>query len=152
MAINRDFIGRTFPPSEPFQIGRELIRNFATAIKDNNPIYHDVAAARAAGHADLVAPPTFLITMGFRDRSYMADPTLNLNYAMVVHGEQQFVLNRPIVAGDEVRSQATITNIADAGRNEKMTVESKIIDASGETVAVAINTLISRGTAAPKED
>jgi acyl dehydratase len=152
MAINRDFIGRTFPASEPYQIGRELIRNFATAIKDNNPIYHDVEAARAAGHPDLVAPPTFLITMGFRDRGYMADPTLNLNYAMVVHGEQQFVLNRPVVAGDEVRSQATITNIADAGRNEKMTVESKIIDASGETVAIAINTLISRGTAAPKED
>ncbi len=152
MAINRDFIGREFPPSEPYQIGRELIRNFATAIKDDNPIYHDVEAARAAGHQDLVAPPTFLITLGFRDRSYMADPTLNLNSAMVVHGEQQFVLHRPVVAGDEVRSQATITNIADAGRNEKMTVESKIIDAAGETIAVAINTLISRGTAAPKED
>jgi acyl dehydratase len=152
MAINRDFIGRTFPASEPYQIGRELIRNFATAIKDDNPIYHDPEAARAAGYQDVVAPPTFLITMGFRDRSYMADQTLNLNYAMVVHGEQQFVLHRPVVAGDEVRSQATITNIADAGRNEKMTVESKILDSSGETIAVAINTLISRGTAAPKED
>jgi acyl dehydratase len=152
MAINRDFIGRTFPASEPYQIGREQIRNFATAIKDDNPIYHDAEAARAAGHADVVAPPTFLIALGFRDRSYMADPTLNLNYAMVVHGEQQFVLHRPIVAGDEVRSQATITNIADAGRNEKMTVESKIVDASGETIAITTNTLISRGTAAPKED
>jgi len=151
MPLNRDFIGRSYPASEPFQVGRESIRNFATAINDTNPLYHDPEAARAAGYADVVAPPTFLIILGFRSRDYMSDPGLGLDYSRVVHGEQQFVLHRPIVAGDEVRAQATITAIADAGRNEKMTIESSITDAKGEVVAVTINTLISRGTAAPKE-
>ena len=151
MALNRDFIGRSFPPTEPYEVSRVKIREFADAIGDHNPIYRDREAAKAAGHPDVIAPPTFPIVVSLGNAG-LADPDLNLNYAMVVHGEQQFVLSRPVVAGDEVRSQATITNIADAGRNEKMTVESKIIDASGETVAVAINTLISRGTAAPKED
>ena len=154
MPLNQDFVGREYPASAPYEVGREHIRAFAEAIGDQNPLYRDKAAAQAAGHRDVVAPPTFLTTLSYRFAldSPMVDPALDLNYAMVVHGEQQFLLNRPVVAGDEVRSQATITNIADAGRNEKMTVESKIIDTSGETIAVAINTLISRGTAAPKED
>lgn len=57
MALNPDFIGRTYPPSEPYLVGREKIREFARAIGDVNPAYHEVAAAQGLGYADVVAPP-----------------------------------------------------------------------------------------------
>ena len=149
MPLNRDFIGRSYESSPPFEIGRELIRHFATAIGDSNPVSHDVEAARAAGHPDLIAPPTFLTTLTFRRPSGpIGDPELGLDYSRVVHGEQRFELHRPVHAGDEVVATSTVAEIRDVGRNEMMKVVSEIRTTGGEHVATATNTMISRGTAA----
>jgi acyl dehydratase len=151
MPLNRDFLGRSYRSSPPFEIGRELIRHFAAAIGDFNPVSHDVDAARAAGHRDLVAPPTFLTTLGFRRPSGpMADPDLGLDYSRVVHGEQRFELHRPVYAGDAVVSTSTVTEIRDVGRNEMMRVTSEITTLDGERLATTTSSVISRGTAAPK--
>ena len=140
MPLNRAFVGREYSFDTPFEVGRELIRHFASAIGDNNPIYHDVEAAKAAGHRDLVAPPTFLTTLNFR-----------LDYSLVVHGEQKFVLHRPVYAGDALIGRTKVTDIRDIGRNEALITETNVFAADGEHVATATMTTISRGTAAPKE-
>ena len=62
MPLNRDLIGRTYVSDGSFEVGREHIRRFAQAIGDTNPIYVDRDAAIAAGHPDVIAPPTFLTT------------------------------------------------------------------------------------------
>jgi acyl dehydratase len=153
MPLNRAFIGRETSFETPFEVGRELIRHFALAIGDNNPIYHDVEAAKAAGHRDLVAPPTFLTTIGFRrGNGIVLDPDLGLDYSLVVHGEQKFALHRPVYAGDSLTGRTTVTDIRDVGRNEAMVMETAVFATDGEQVATATNTMISRGTAAKKED
>jgi acyl dehydratase len=146
MAVNRDYLGRSFPASEPYEVSRVKIAEFATAIGDPNPVYRDRAAAQAAGHADVIAPPTFpiVITMAATGAA-VADPGLGLNYAMVVHGEQQFEYTRPITAGDVLTAQSTITDIRDAGRNVMLTTSTQIRTAAGELVCTAISTLVERG-------
>jgi acyl dehydratase len=151
VALNRDFIGREFPPSPPYEVGREKIREFAEAIGDTNPAYVDPEAAKALGHPDVIAPPTFAIVLSFRiSDTIVADSGLGLDYSLVVHGEQRFVHVRPIRAGDVLVVTPRITAIRDAGRNELMTWEADIRTVEGEPVCVATNTLVSRGTAAPK--
>ena len=66
MPLNRAFIGREYPASATYEVGREHIRRFAEAIGDLNPAYLDVEAAKALGHRDVVAPPTFLTALGYR--------------------------------------------------------------------------------------
>ena len=89
MPLNRDFIGREFPPSPPYEVGREKIREFATAIGDTNPAYTDPEAP-ALGHPDVIAPPTFAIILSPRHgRAYRFDPDLGLDYSLVVHGADQ---------------------------------------------------------------
>jgi len=152
MPLNRDFVGRSYESSPPFEVGRELIRHFALAIGDSNPLYHDVDAARAAGHPDLVAPPTFLTTVQFRRPSGpVGDPDLGLDYSRVVHGEQRYELHRPVYAGDALVAHSTVTDIRDIGRHESMVVTSEVKTVHGERVATATSTMISRGTAAKKE-
>jgi acyl dehydratase len=152
MPLNRAFIGREYTFDTPFEVGRELIRHFASAIGDHNPIYHDVEAAKAAGHRDLVAPPTFLTTLGFRrPGGPVGDPDLGLDYSLVVHGEQKFVLHRPVFAGDSLIGKTKVTDIRDIGRNEAMVMETEVIAANGEQVATSTMTMISRGSAAKKE-
>ena len=75
----------------------------------------------------------------------IADPALGLNYAMIVHGEQRFEYTRPIVAGDVLTAQPTITEIRDAGRNVMLTTSTEIRDAGGELVCTALSTLVERG-------
>ena len=59
MGINRDYLGRTFPVTDPYEVSRVKIAEFAGAIGDPNPVYRDRAAAQAAGYPDVIAPPTF---------------------------------------------------------------------------------------------
>ncbi|MFI6603951.1 MaoC family dehydratase N-terminal domain-containing protein [Nonomuraea sp. NPDC050536] len=149
MALNRDFVGRTYPSSAPYEVSRVKIREFATAIGDSNPIYRDTEAAQEAGHPDVIAPPTFPIVFSLQSGGEaLIDPELGLNIAMVVHGEQRFEYTRPIYAGDELVSTATITDIRSAGRNELMTVRSDITTVSGEPVCTTYNTIVERGGAA----
>ena len=146
MAINRDYAGRVFPASEPYEVSRVKIAEFADAIGDPNPLYRDSGAAQAAGHPDVVAPPTFAIVISMAAAgTAMADPDLGLNYAMVVHGEQRFSYLRPLTAGDVVTAQPTITEIRDAGRNVMLTTSTEIRTVTGELVCTAISTLVERG-------
>jgi acyl dehydratase len=149
MAINRDYLGRTFPAAAPYEVSRVKIAEFADAIGDPNPLYRDRAAAQAAGYADVIAPPTFAIVISMAGSApAVADPGLGLNYAMVVHGEQRFEYSRQLMAGDVVTAQATISDIKEAGRNVLMTTETQIRTVDGEHVCTAHSTLVERGGAA----
>jgi len=143
--INREYIGRVFPASEPYEVCRVKIAEFANAIGDSNPVYRDVAAARAAGHADVIAPPTFAIVISMAGSgAALADPGLGLNYAMVVHGEERFEYARPIMAGDVVTAQVTLTEIRDVGRNVMLTTSTEIRTVAGERVCTAVSTIVER--------
>jgi acyl dehydratase len=146
MAINRDYVGRVFPASEPYEVSRVKIAEFASAIGDANPVYRDKAAAQAAGHADVIAPPTFAIVISMAGSgAALADPGLGLNYAQVVHGEQRFEYSRPITAGDVVTARVTLTDIRDAGRNVMLTTSTEIATVGGEHVCTALSTIVERG-------
>lgn len=150
MPLNASFVGKTYEVPETFEVGREHIRSFALAIGEPHPLHLDPDAAKAAGYADVVAPPTFLTTLGFRFAQYgpVIDPELGLNYAMVVHGEQKFVHSRPVVAGDRLRASSTVTDIRSAGSNEYLTITTDVIDErDGSPVSSLTQVVVSRGTA-----
>jgi acyl dehydratase len=148
LGINRDFIGRTYPPTEPYEVSRVKIAEFANAIGDLNPIYRDRDVAQAAGHRDVLAPPTFpiVISMAGSARAVM-DPGLGINYAMVVHGEQRFSYSRPLYAGDVVTCQSTISEIRAARSNVLLTTQTEIKTLDGEHVCTAYSTIVERGGA-----
>jgi acyl dehydratase len=146
MAINPDYVGRTFEASEPYEVSRVKIADFAEAIGDPSPVYRDRDAAVAAGYPDVIAPPTFpiVVTMAASAKT-IADPGLGINYAMVVHGEQRFEYSRPIHAGDVVVSQSTIESIRPLGSMTTMTTVTEIRTVDGEHVCTARSTLVERG-------
>jgi acyl dehydratase len=146
MAINREYAGRVFPASEPYEVSRVKIAEFAAAIGDTSPVYRDRVAAQAAGHPDVIAPPTFAIVISMAGSgAALADPGLGLNYAMVVHGEQRFSYTRPLKAGDVVTAQVTLTDIRQAGRNVMLTTSTDIKTLAGELVCTALSTIVERG-------
>ncbi len=148
MGINRDFIGRTYPPTKPYEVSRVKIAEFANAIGDHNPVYRDREAAQGAGHRDVPAPPTFPIVISMAGSAQaVMDPGLGINYAMVVHGEQRFEYSRPLYAGDVVTCQSTISEIREARSNVLLTTQTEIRTVDGEHVCTAYSTLVERGGA-----
>ena len=148
MAINRVYVGRTYPAAEPYEVSRVKIAEFAAAVGDPNPVYRDPEAARAAGYPDVIAPPTFPIVIAMdASGAVVADPGLGINYAMVVHGEERFEYSRPLHAGDVVTAQATISGIRELGTMTMLTTSTEIRTVDGEHVCTAISTLVERGAA-----
>ena len=148
MPLDQSFIGREYPPTEPYEVGREKIREFADAIKDSSPLHRDAAAAQAAGHPDVIAPPTFAVILSMRAHdAVVADSALGLDYSKVVHGNQRFTHHRPIRAGDVLRTSVVVDDIKARAGNDFLTVRAEIRTDAGEPVCTAISTLVARGTA-----
>jgi acyl dehydratase len=146
MALNPEFAGRVYPAGPSYVVGRERIREFATAVGDANPLSHDLEAARAAGYPDLVAPATFSVILSMKaSSSVVHDPELGLDYTRVVHGEQRFAYTRPIVAGDELVVTTTIESIRTMAGNDMITTRADIATVSGDPVVSATSLLVSRG-------
>ena len=146
MAINPDYEGRTSDPSEPYEVSRVKIAEFATAIGDSSPLCRDPAAAQAAGYPDVIAPPTFAIVISSAGLAkLMADPGLGVNYAMIVHGEQSFTHHRPLHAGDVVVSQSTVESIKQIRSMTTLATVTEIRTVDGEHVCTARSTAVERG-------
>jgi acyl dehydratase len=147
VALDRSFVGRTFSLPDPYVVGIEKIREFATAIGDDNPISHRIEAARAAGHDGLVGSPTFAIVAISRAQdSVMFNPDLGLDFARVVHGEQRFLHHRPIIAGDVLTCSVTVDAIRALGSNDMLTLRAELMLEDGTPVTTAVSSLVARGT------
>ena len=146
--VNPELQGRVFPPVAPYLVGREKIREFARAVQSTSPLHHDVSAASAAGFADLVAPPTFAVVVQEATLAQLlAEPDAGIDFRLVVHGEQRFTYSRPIVAGDELTANLTVSSVKTLGGNAMVTAESVMTDARGAHVVTAVSTLVVRGDA-----
>lgn len=147
MALNPDFVGRTYPPARPYLVGREKIREFARALHASDPVHFDVEVARARGFHDLVAPPTYAIRLSMAAaEAVVMDPELGLDYTKVVHGDQRFEYSRPIVAGDELVCTVSIDGIRSAAGNDMLTTRADIATTDGEHVVTSYSILVARGT------
>jgi acyl dehydratase len=148
MALDRELVGRSYPPSAVYEVGRAKIAEFATAIGADDPVHHDVEAARAAGHPDVIAPPTFAIVVSLGAANVvLGDPGVFLDYSRVVHGEQRFAHHRPIRAGDRLVATTTIDSVRTVAGNDMLTTRVDLTTEDGEAVCTATSMLVARGTA-----
>jgi acyl dehydratase len=129
MPLDQSLVGQEATP-QTSAIAVEQIRQFADAVGDANPIFHDVAAARAAGFPDVLAPPTFVT----RFRAEYTAVGLDPEKMQVLHGEQEYIYRRPLHAGDTVITRyrvATLRQSSRPGGMNVMTLEQHI-EAPGE--------------------
>jgi acyl dehydratase len=145
VALNSEYVGRVFGPTEPYEVSRVKIADFAGAIGEPSELCRDRDAAIKAGYPDVIAPPTFamVITMA-STASVEADPGLGLDYSMVVHGEQSFSYSRPLHAGDVVVATSTVESIRTLGGMSMMVTSTDISTTGGERVCTAKSTIIER--------
>lgn len=128
-------MGRTYPPTAPYQVSQAKITEFAVAIGDgDNPAYQGPGA---------IAPPTFAAVLSAAAwNAIFTDPDLDLALSRTVHVDQRFEFIRPLRPGDDVRAQLTIDNVRARGSMALITFSVKLTTTDGEDVAVATSTLM----------
>jgi acyl dehydratase len=143
------YVGKALPPTDPYRVGREKIREFALAIGEGASVCTDVEAARAAGHPDVVAPPTFTVTFTMPAiEAFLRDPEFGWDYSRMVHGDQSITLHRPIHGGDELVTTIHVDDLKTRGGSHMLTLRCEVADAGGERVATTRLLLVTAAEAA----
>lgn len=143
MPVNPELVGRVFPPTAPYLVGREKVREFARAVFADDPQHLDPAAAQALGYPDVVAPPTFAMVVQDQTlQQLLGEPDSGIVLQNVLHAEQRFRYSRPIVAGDELTGTLSVVGVRAIGGNAMVTSEADIRDAAGEHVVTATSVLL----------
>lgn len=131
--VDSTLAGRVLPPTAPYDVTEERVAAFATA----------TGTPYTAGGP---APTTFPIVVAFVAMGeLMIDPDAGIALHRVVHGQQRFVHERPVVAGDRLVAELTVTGLRQIAGSDIIATSSRITDAEGALVCTADATLIHRG-------
>jgi acyl dehydratase len=143
--VNTQAVGKKYEPTL-YAVGREKIKEYARAVWETNPVHLDVEAARAAGYADVVAPPMFAVVYSAPSMGpAVFDPEVGMNFAMMVHGGQEFEWGPPVVAGDEITTVGSVKDISERDGRGYYVFESVSTNQRGEQVCRGTWTNIVRG-------
>jgi acyl dehydratase len=147
--VDESYIGRTLDPAPPYRVSREKIAEFAHAIGEDTPVCLDPDAARAAGHPDVVAPPTFTVTFTMPlIEAFLRDPAVGWDYARMVHADQSVVLHRPVHGGDELVTAITVEDLSARAGRQWLTLRCEITDTGRSPVATTRAVLVTKAGAA----
>lgn len=146
MALGTDAVGKTYPPVT-YAVGREGVRAYALAVGETEPLHLDLEHARAAGHADLVAPPMFAVVYATPAIALaIFDPEVGIDFARMVHGVQEFAWGPLVVAGDEVTTTVRVEAVGERGGMGSFVFASVSVNQDGDTVCAGTWTTVVRGS------
>jgi acyl dehydratase len=136
-------IGKHYRQPDYFLVGREKIREFALAVKDDHPTHYDEGAAAEAGYPALLAPLTFLAVAGRRVQlEIFTKFKIPINLARVLHRDQKFVFHRPILANDRLYFDTYLDSVIESHGAVITEIRSEITDADGNQVVTSIVTML----------
>jgi acyl dehydratase len=145
MPVNKDAVGKQWPPV-PYEVGLEKIREYARAVGETNPVYHEREAALAAGFRNVVAPPMFCVVYSAPAMApAVLDPELAINLPAMVHGGQEFQWGEPVCAGDVITTTPRIADIYEQDGRAFYVFESESANQDGKLTVRGTWTNIVRG-------
>jgi acyl dehydratase len=140
MPISEEHVGRSYPATDPYEVSRAKIAEFAAALGD--------AAHPAYAGENPIAPPTFAVVLASHAWGPMfADPDLGLSLSRTVHVDQRFTWQRALRAGDVVSATLTIEKVRARGATAIITIAVALVTSAGEPVCTATSTLMHTGEA-----
>jgi acyl dehydratase len=143
MAIAEEIIGTHYRYPDYFAVGREKIREFARAVKDDHPAHYDENAAAESGYDSLIAPLTFLSVAGRRVQlEIFKQFAIPINLARVFHRDQKLTFHRPILAGDKLFFDSYLDSVIESHGTVITEIRGEVTDANGNPVLTSIVTMI----------
>ena len=136
----------------PLPVESSKVREFAIALLDDDPIYQDAGAARAAGFEEIPAPLTFAAASShFRDDLPLFG-RLDMDLRRVLHGESSWEYLAPVSVGDRLSARRRLAEVTTrpgkrGGAMTLFTFETEFVNQHGGTVLRQRDVVIETGGA-----
>jgi hypothetical protein len=140
-------IGTHYRFPDYFAVGREKIREFAQAVKDDHPSFYSTASAEESGNDSIVASLTFLAVAGRRvQEDVFTKFDIPINLARVLHRDQKFVYHRPIRAGDKLYFDTYLDSVIESHSTVIAEIRSEVTDEDGHPIMTSIVTMLGESS------
>jgi hypothetical protein len=145
VALSSNIIGMHFRYPDFYEVGREKIREYAVAVKNDDPAYHDESAAADLGHSSLPAPLTFISVFGYQAQTaFFAQANIGITDAQIVQVDQEVKILQPIKAGDRLYCDVFVHSVRQAHGTDIIVTKNLISNEQGEAVQETYTTLAGR--------
>jgi acyl dehydratase len=145
VALSPDIVGLTYVYPDHFEVGREKIREYARAVKNEDAAYFDDDAAGALGHDAVLAPLTFIAIFGLKAQmAFFAHAGIPITDEKVVQAEQGLIFRRPIKAGDKLYCHIRLESLRQSFGADVLTIRSRIVNQDGDVVQEDYTTMAGR--------
>jgi acyl dehydratase len=145
VALSQDIVGMTYLYPDHYEVGREKVREYAAAVKNEDPAYVDEDSARALGHDAILAPLTFIAIFGLRAQlAFFEHLKVPIAEERIVQVAQGLKLLRPIKAGDRLYCHIRLDSLRQSYGADVLTIRSRITNQHGETVQEDCTVLAGR--------
>ena len=143
MAINTDILGMSWEYPDSYVVGREKVREFAKAVKADDPACLDEEAAAELGHDAIVAPPTFVTILGkLVQADFMRKVDTGYETLQMVQVDQRFVYHKPILAGDVLHARMEVESVVERFGADIVVTRNTLTNGHGELVMEAYTTVM----------
>jgi len=143
VAINTDILGMSWEYPESYVVGREKVREFAKAVKADDPACLDEKAAAELGYDGLVAPPTFVTILGkLVQADFMRKVDTGYETLQMVQVDQRFVFHKPILAGDVLHARMEVESVVERFGADIVVTRNTLTNGHGELVMEAYTTVM----------
>ena len=145
MALSEQIVGMHFRYPDHYVVGREKLREYATAVKNDDPVYFDEAAAAELGHDALPAPLTFISVFGYKAQSAFFDyANIGISDMQIVQVDQVLKYNKPIHAGDKLHCDVYVDSVRQAHGTDIIVTKNIVTNDKGDVVQETYTTLAGR--------
>lgn len=126
-----------------FIVGREKVREYAKAVKAEDPATFDEDAAAELGHRALVAPLTFISTMALLvQQHFFRVVDMGMETMQIVQVDQKFVYHKPLYAGDKVWARMEVESVNERFGADIVVTKNSLRDDDGDLVMEGYTTMM----------
>ena len=145
MALSTDIVGMHFRYPDSYVVGREKLREYAVAVKNDDLAFHDDAAAADLGHPAIPAPLTFISVFGYKAQlAFFDDANIGITDAQIVQVDQVLKFVRPIFAGDTLYCDVYVDSVRQAHGTDIIVTKNIVTNEAGDVVQESYTTLAGR--------
>ena len=145
MSLTSDIVGMHYRYPDHYVVGREKIREYATAVKNEDAAFFDDKAAADLGYASLLAPLTFISVFGYQAQTaFFANADIGIQDAKIVQVDQELKFLRPIMAGDLLFCDVYVHSIRQSFGADIIVTRNIVSNQDGDVVQETYTTLAGR--------
>jgi acyl dehydratase len=145
VSLSERIVGMHYRYPDHYIVGREKVREYATAVKNDDPAYFEEKAAAALGHGSLPAPLTFISVFGYQAQSaFFASANIATADMKIVQVDQVLKFHQPILAGDKLYCDVYVDSVRQGHGTEIIVTKNIVTNEAGDVVQETYTTLAGR--------